>query len=284
MDAPTSPAPPTLARLAELIHQAIDVDDGSGPDALFAYVRHHDDDEELELGLWRLPLDGWPCAPLVGLVAPASWTAVGVALPGRAHHLDDDGAAPDRAVVTALADRSGDDASVLRVGDGDGVLHAERAPGMVSDVLARMLGRPTPRPEHSTAAMVEVAWMDRVGAGLAHRSGRGRSWSWFADRHPLRGAGPVPEPGDLAIRTRAHAAAHSWAGLRHGLDGAVPPDDERRPTGGEVIDLASWFDDGAFSRWLLRDLPMAEAVVADARRRVDAAVVEALDDALVALG
>ncbi|MCB0971615.1 MAG: hypothetical protein KDA97_08880 [Acidimicrobiales bacterium] len=274
--------PPTLAELAELIHRSV-ADDGRPLDAgRFAYVRHRPG-ERLDLGLWPIPAGRWPCEPLMGFVAPSCWSAVALAVPGRAHHLGDDRSPPDGVVVTAIAGRDGHDASVLAIADRPQQVHDHRAPGLVSDVLARTLDRATPAPEHSTAALVELAWMERVAVGFAQPRPRTRSWRWLADRHPLRGHGPVPEPADLAIRTRAHAAAHSWAGLRESLRGATPPEGEVRPPGGESIDLAAWFDDGCLSRWMLRELPAAAATFEVVRDAVPAHAASALDEAVVAL-
>jgi hypothetical protein len=110
--------------------------------------------------------------------------------------------------------------------------------------------------------VVELTWLDRIAMGLLDRS-RGRSWRWLADRHPLRGSGPVPAPDELAARTAMYSEERTWAGLRLLAVAQDLPAVRCGPPGGTTAPACTWFDDGSLSRWLLSRLPPAEALVPD---------------------
>lgn len=250
---------PTVGDLATVIHRAVAPDPvprvvhahpGSGPDAV-------------ALGFWELPdLPGHPADPLVGFLAPAEWSAIGIVVPSTVRSLADDG--PPRATVTTvLMERDGRVASVL--GDEGGPLQRIDEPpvGFVPDVLARTLGLPTPAPEVDVAPYLDAAWLDRIATGLFGRPGRARSWRWLADRHPLRGGGPPPPPEELAARVTTAAADLPWSELRRRMDGTELPASWCGPPGGSLPPASTWFDDGSLSRWVLRQVPPAEALIPD---------------------
>lgn len=256
---PPPVAAPTTRQVAELISEVASPD----ADPTVVYVEHHLAQGELCLGLWPLPPGpGHPLAPLVGFRAPGSWEALGVTCTATARHLDQpDDASAVRATV--LVDRTGGVTSTL-IAEGEPLDVGDEPPiGLVVDILARALDLPTPPPEWSTAMLVESTWLDRMASGLLQRPARGRSWRWVADRHPLRGGGPVPEPEELARRTVRHAKVQSWADLRLAATGAELPAATCGPPGGQVLDAYDWFDDGSLCRWSLQGLPPAEAVLAD---------------------
>jgi len=252
-------AAPTLAQIASLVHRAA----ADGPVARLVHVRLDPQDQALDLGLWDIPpVAGHPIDPLVGFVAPASWDAVGLTSSGRIRPLDRD-EQPQRTLSTVLLHRDGTAAGIIGApGEPERTID-EPPEGLVPDVLRRVLGRPTPPPQASTANVVELTWLDRIAAGLLHGRPRGRSWRWLADRHPLRGGGAVPSPEELAARTAAYADERTWAGLRLLAVTQDLPASRYGPPGGTTAPASTWFDDGSFSRWLLSSLPPSEALVPD---------------------
>ncbi|WP_421120617.1 hypothetical protein ACE2AJ_04710 [Aquihabitans daechungensis] len=251
---------PSLARIASVIHRATT----DGPVARFVHVRTDPEEESLDLGFWEVPPhDGHPVDPLVGFVAPDSWNAVGLISAGRLRHLDRPDQEPRATLSTVLLHRDGTAASVLGVAGGPERTLDDPPTGLIPDVLLRVLGRPTPPPDAPTGTMVELTWLDRIAAGLLHQRSRGRSWRWLADRHPLRGSGPVPAPAELAARTAAYSEERTWAGLRLLAVTQDLPAVRCGPPGGTTEPACTWFDDGSLSRWLLSRLPPAEALVPD---------------------
>ncbi|HWJ62999.1 MAG TPA: hypothetical protein VNS19_13605 [Acidimicrobiales bacterium] len=258
--APAPEGPPSLARIAGLIHRATSDD----PIARIVHLRVDHGDEAFDLGFWDAPpVAGHPLEPLVGFVAPSEWDAIGVVSTGRLRHLDQPDLPPERTLSTVLLHRDGRAASVLAVA-GEDAQHLDDPPiGLVPDVLNRVLQRPTPPPECASGALVELTWLDRVATGLLTQRARGRSWRWLADRHPLRGGGPVPDPEELAARTAAYSAERTWAGLRLLALTDDLPAVRWGPPGGTTAPACTWFDDGSLARWLLSRLPPAEALVPD---------------------
>lgn len=250
---PTSaPAVASLATIAETVHRA------TAPDHPAAFVSLADaPPSELSIGLWPIPANlGHPLLPLVGYVAPDAWFAVGITLPGRQHALGADASRPPTPTRTTLVrDRSGAVASVLGATPGQLRVITDAPVGFGADVVARTLGLPTPPPARSTAAFVEVTWLERVVGGLANRRSAGRSWRWLADRHPLRGAGAVPEPHELAAATERYALESPWGELRRRMHDEPLPAATWGPSGGSTLPLGAWFDDGSLARSILRQLP-----------------------------
>lgn len=264
MAAPLPPPPttelPSLAQIAGIVHHAA-ADDPANR-VVHLHIAH--ETETFDLGFWDPPpVADHPMEPLVGFVAPDAWDAIGVVCTGRLRHLDTPGTEPERTLSTVLLHRDGSAASVITVADGE-PRHLDEPPvGLVPDVLNRVLQRPTPPPESTTGALVELTWLDRIAAGLLTQRGRGRSWRWLADRHPLRGGGPLPDPDELAARTAAYSHERTWAGLRLLAMTDDLPAVRWGPPGGTTEPACTWFDDGSLSRWLLSRLPPAEALVPD---------------------
>lgn len=252
--------PPSLARIANLVHAATTDD----PVTRVVYVEQQPEAESFDLGFWDVPmLPGHPVEPLVGFVAPPSWDAIGLISSGRLRHLDRPDDEPERTLSTVLLGRDGTSASVIgRAGVEPRVLD-EPPEGLVPDVLNRVLGRPTPPPEEPTGRLVDLTWLDQLAGGLIGGRNRVRSWRWLADRHPLRGGGPVPDPEELAARTAAYSQERSWAGLRLLAVTEDLPAVRWGPPGGTTVPGSTWFDDGSVARWLLSKLPPAETLVPD---------------------
>lgn len=255
--------PPSLRAVAELLHRA--AASSAGP--VLATVAE-EPPGSLALGLWPVPTPvGHPTDPLIGLRAPASWSAIGLVASGTLRSLDRPAATTGSLAVTVLTDRLGATVSVL--GEPHGELQVIESPpeGWGADALARVLDRPTPPPADPPSLWLEAAWLDGLAADLLARPDPSRSWAWLARRHPLVGTGPVPEPDDLARRTAAHAAAHPWSALRleaaTAVEALVGPDAVHPPPPAEVVAPAEWFDDGSYARWLLRQLPPPEVLLPD---------------------
>jgi hypothetical protein len=257
---PSAPTRPSLGSIAESIHHAV-VDD---PVARVVSVCWDPAQESVRLGFWDVPPGPLhPIDPLVGFVAPTEWDAVGLVSTGRLRRLDTRSGAADQVLTTVLLPRAGEATSTVGPIGGPTQTLEGTPEGLVPDVLSRVLQRPTPPPECSTATLVELTWLDRIATGLLQKHSRGRTWRWLADRHPLRGGGPPPSPEELAGRVSVYAETRTWADLRS----LVEPDDLPAatwgPPGGSLASSETWFDDGSLSRWMLRHLPPAEALVAD---------------------
>lgn len=266
MSRPAAPlAVPSLRTIAETVHGAIAHLDGDPtPIATIAHVDLHRETAELSLGFWELPpVTGHPMAPLVGFRAPGCWDAIGLISSGRLRQLDQPATEPTRVTSTVLADRSGEVASVLAEAGKEVRFLADPPVGVVPDVLARVLGLDTPPPEQTVASLVDLTWLDRLAGDLLARPPRGRSWRWLADRHPLRGTGPLPEAGDLAVRTAVYASGRSWFAVGSRISGTELPAARCGPPGGTTLRAGEWFDEGSLSRWILRDLPPAESLLPD---------------------
>lgn len=236
------------------------------------------------MAVWPLPKDlGHPLLPVVGFCAPERWQATGVVVSGRQHLSG--GPVPAGPVhTTMLRARSGECVSVIGAPDAEPSILHEVPEGFAADVVARTLGLSTPPPGVTTAAFVELTWLDRVAAGLLQRRAAGRSWRWLADRHPLRGAGPVPEPHELAARTAAHGFEETWAGLRQRLADTPLPAADCGPEGGTVEPLGTWFDDGSLCRFVLRPLPAAPELLEAVFERLPGHSADAMRSALVTIG
>jgi hypothetical protein len=270
---PTEPSVPTdvLERLASGIHlgHAAQADHATTTKLISLAPSPGEPDLEgapttIEVGLCELPGDlQHRTDPLVGFRAPAAWTGIGLVSTGRAHRLDGLGSPATRTLTVCLWPRAGEVVSVLGPPGDPGEPVIGRPQGLVADVLARILALPTPEPDRSTAAFVEITWLERLAEARRPRPGRPRSWRWLADHHPLRGTGATPSPDELAARTRHYGEERSWASFldRHA---ATPlPASVWGPPGGSVLSLGDWFDTGSISRWVFRHLPPADLLLAE---------------------
>ena len=102
-------------------------------------------------------LDGsHPLDVLLGFVAPAHWRAIGVSCSGVSRRLDGTPSDPDAVMVTALLDRSGDVASVIRRGDDVTVMPAPLE-GAVVDACRPLQG----------FFVNNIAWRTGMGGSIA---------------------------------------------------------------------------------------------------------------------
>jgi hypothetical protein len=190
-----------------------------------------------------LPLDGLaPADALLGVVAPDHWAAVGVASMGWARSLDRPAGRGVRTEVVVLVARDGH--VVGRVRHGGEVLTEPPASGLVLDGLQRALGLPTAPPDVRVADFVAMAWLEGVvAAGRAHRQ-----------------PPPLSEIGTL-LPALAEGGL-DWSRLR-----ALVIDGRWQEPGLTPTD-AAWFDDGAFSRWVISGRPSLAALLSELRRVV----------------
>ena len=161
----------------------------------------------------------------------------------------------------------------------DGATHAEPpGEGRVLDVLFRCLGLPTSPPAEPASEIHSAAWLASVIDG-GMSSERRLTWSDIERLHPLARllSGDIEVPLDagdddqvdddddeaearreLADLVRISAAAWSWEEIR------------TQAAEGELeafvdAELASWMDEGMFSRWLLSILPSVDQLLEVAR-------------------
>ncbi len=188
-----------------------------------------------------LPLDGLaPADALLGTVAPEHWSVLGVASGGWARSLDRPAGPRVRADVVVLVARDGE--VVSRVRHGDEVLTEPPAFGVTLDCLQRALGLPTAPPEVPATQFVATAWLE--GVLVAGRAGH-RPPAWSEIRWLLSTAA---EEGFDWGRLRWMMVEGRWE-----EPGLTPAD-------------AAWFDDGAFSRWVLSGRPPLPAMLAELGR------------------
>lgn len=286
---PPAPCPIPLVRLAETVHVAATPFDRS----LVASVEVGPTD--VAFGTWPVPAAApHPADPLVGFLAPAPWEAIGLVSTGRLVDLAGGADPPrrlaegparerSRVVVTVVADRSGGFASVVDRPSSDLQLLEDPPEGWVADVLARALGRSTPPPTDRLSRVVEGHWLDAIARLVLHQPGQVRTWTRLARLHPLAPEGPACPGTVLAERSEALDLESSWARMRRFFADRPPPDAPAHPPGGRQVPLSQWFDDGSFSRWIQRNLPPLDSLLAAVLDAVPATVGAELVDALVAV-
>lgn len=212
-----------LCLLAESLTESLAA--GGDPVLVHVVFRPHGPD----VGI--LPLDGAPPAEyLLGAVAPAEWSALGVATCGRAGPLSGPGPSSSAEVVV-LVPRMGE--IVGRMRHAGRLLTDPPAYGLTVDCIQRALGLPTAPPQDPVVHVLALAWLQAV-----------------------RNAG---DPADALAMLEAGLDWSSlrWERLRqlvvdgHCQELTVTPED------------AAWFDEGSFSRWVLAGRPSLAALLAE---------------------
>jgi hypothetical protein len=251
-----------LAAVAGIVDQATVGD----PDHVLVYVEApiH---PEVSLGFKPLSAQVHPFEVLAGFTAPDEWRAFGIRARGRARHLDDPEVASAPTAMTFLVDRTGGEASVLRLPDGVSELPGP-ALGTIPDLCRRVLGLPTAPAPASTVLLWTSIWLDRVldAWGQPHRRrDLTSSWGQIAVLHPAINA-PAPtdvmafaDPVSLITVARSHAAATTWEDLR------CSPLPLALPDGPLDHDIARWMDDGFFARWTIGAFPSPATLASDLR-------------------
>ena len=249
------------------------------------------DAEGFDLGM--LPLDGrHPSELLVGLTAPDDWHAIGVATGGWAYHSSERGR-PDRTrtrvhIVTVLS-RTGEHAHRTRIDDAAAMgLSAEdlsaldQPPeGEQVDLLRLALGLGTDPPPCGTDVYWAIVWLSEILA----RSGELTEWSAVRDLHPgmqtLRRAKVVDVPTaserDVVALLRLFARAFDWAELRRRAG------EDRFEVEELLAEDATWFDDGAFARFVLNRCPPLSMLRTELDTYLSPGLVERVQSTLDAL-
>jgi hypothetical protein len=265
-----------VVALAELVHEA------AAPlhQDLVVVVRTRSD--HLDLALWPIADPGpSPTEVLIGWRPEPGARAVGLVSAGHEH-----GPARTGPVsLTVLTDVHGGSATVLERPDRPPLTVTDPPQGWGADALRRTLGLPTPPPDHPVSACVEVTWLAHVAA-LAWPAGQPPAppldWPRVARVHPLVELGaPVPTPHDLARATRSLDTVSSWSRLLHQAAADLPAGPT--PPGGRTVPLVAWFDQGSFSRWMLRRQPDADQLLFDLLDHLTDEAAEQLLAALVSL-
>jgi len=249
-----TPSDPLHTRLLALARQATAQITAAGADTAIMWLT----DVRPDAVVW-FPLGGaHPLELLLRFVAPAHWTAIGVAGAGSAHTLDASGR-PQRdstlghVFVTVLVHRSGAATTLMHHGDGEPAAIPEPPEGTVADACRRALGLPTADPPASTTGLWSLCWLDRLvgaaAAGPGPRSSLG-DWPSAAGLHPATSLGPLSsDPHALARACKVLAATWPWSRLRSHPEAVDLPGLESPP------ELARWMDDGMWARWLLSAFP-----------------------------
>jgi hypothetical protein len=216
---------------------------------------------------------------LAGFTAPTEWLAIGVVTEGNARHLA--GASERRRVrCVHLVDRSGASGSTLRLqGEEVTVLSSEDdhdPSGRIDDVCRRALGLSTAPPEHSSAELWAILWLERL---LEYRGCAPADiplpWRDVAELHPavalVVGEADGERWGPQAAQQLTRlgellADVHSWPVLRIACAAG------EWPVEGVPAEVAEWLDDGAFSRWVLGAFPPLDQLTAVASEVVPPSV------------
>jgi hypothetical protein len=210
---------PDLSAFLRLLAESLLSSLANGGEAMLIHVIAREDGPDVGF----LPLDGAaPAELLLGTVAPAEWSALGVATRGRAGPLAGHGPA-STAEVVVLVPRVGE--VVGRMYHGGHLITDAPEYGLTVDCIQRALGLPTAPPQVSSAHWLATTWLEAVlrspdAPGTAAAFGVGEDWSslgWERIRQ-LVASGQLPDP-------------------------TVVPED------------AAWFDEGSFSRWVLAGRP-----------------------------
>jgi hypothetical protein len=279
-------APPTEADLIERLAEAL-VDNLGGDAGL--------EREALSIGIVTTGADGLslavrpligpdPVVELLGFVAPASWSAVGIVSTARWANLTDGELAgvphrrrraDGRARLAYLVTRTGASLVVLQQEGAERITRwfapGHEHVGRIDDVCRRMLGLPTRPPSYPPLGLWAVMWADSlVRRGSATRL---QTWREVALSHPVVARLAVDDESLLATATddlvelaASYANLLGWAELRSLCARGQWPLVDADP------DDVAWMDDGMFSRWAVADLPELDDLLDD----VDLLLPEAL--------
>jgi hypothetical protein len=258
-----APAPitrPSAPELADLIHGTL----AGTVDRPHVVGISCEAEGDLALALWEVPATlRDPIAPLVGYRAPSTWEAIALTCTGRRHDLSQPGLRPAPVATTVVRARSGACATVISSGDEPWERIGTPPEGPVADVLARVLGCATPPPEHTSAVLIDLTWLERIARSHPNRSRRHLHWAHLADRHPMRRSGPTPSPEELRARAAQTSAESPWSHLLERHRTVPLPAAQHGPPGGDVLTADEWFDEGSMCRWSMRQsLPVPELLEA----------------------
>jgi hypothetical protein len=233
---------------------------------------------DLSIGVLPLPPGSHPFPELAGLLAPPEWSAFGLCVHGRAHHLEER-RDPVATTMAFAVDRAGHEASVALL-DGALVDLPSRAEGTIPDLCRRVLARPTDPAQPSTAVLWTTRWLHDVLAAWhepARRRAIASTWSAVAALHPAAADAVPRTPRALVRAAHAHANEHPWRALRESPDPFEVPDESLPPS------VAAWMDDGFFARWVVGGYPPLPHLYERLRPLLDRDVARSVDEALLGL-
>ncbi len=277
---PHLPPPDRLDRLVTLLDAATSEDGWHQPHRLVS-IESDPDTFEMSFGFRTLEPGDHPLDHLLGFVAPKAWTGIGVICFGWAAPAGDADLArgtagtrpshhPDRrrVRVITLLDRRGREQATASLDDGTVV--DEPGSGTVSDALRRCLGLPTPPPPVGPAELFAALWL----AAVANSAGDGAGWNDLVRLHPamqlLAAEGHRPRTDELVNAGQMLHRTLTWEQIRQRAA------DGREDGLGIPSDLATWMDDGMFSRWVLSGLPTLPTLLRACAEVVDGGVLQRL--------
>lgn len=236
----------------------------------------------LELAVWPVPHPGPSTIDvLVGWRPDPGLRAVGLVSTGEEHGPERQGPV----ALTVLTDTDGHSATVLERPHGDPLTLVEEPTGWGADALRRTLGLPTPPPQHPVSAYVDAVWLGFLASEVwPAEAGRPTTLGWdqVARLHPLAEPdGPSRRPHELAQAARSMDRSSSWSRLLQAL--ALDRAGAVQPPGGRSVPLTAWFDQGSFSRWMLRSQPDPDHVLFDLLDHLTDEAADRLLEALVSL-
>ena len=227
-----------------------------------------------------------PVTSLYGTTCPPEWSAFGVVVPGRAHHLDRPGP-PDGRVepvrVGLLVSRSGEHTSLLRCGDEPPELAAGGVcRGRLPDVCRRGLGLATPPPEGWSGHLWSLMWVEALLVESLTEPGSLR-WVDAVRAHPAVDHVLRLDPDIASELPHRFVEMVSIVSRRFGWDRLRQLACEGALAGfGLTPEAASWMDDGMFSRDVLGVFPPLTSLLIDLEPVARAEVLDGVDGALAA--
>lgn len=266
----------SVADLAQVVHEL------TAPTGHDQVVVTSTTDDRLEVKIWPIPAGApSPTDVLIGWRPRGPVGAVGLVVSGQEHspvHLG-------RVGLTVMIDSQARAATVLERPEHQPELILETPQGWASDALHRTLGLATPPPDVPVSACVDASWLAQVAAVAWPPEVDGLpplTWAQIAPLHPLAPAGPSSTPQALAALTTEMDRASGWSRLLHQAAASLPPS-AIHPPGGRPVPLGAWFDQGSFSRWMLRQQPDVSDLFWDLLDQLTDEAASKLMDALVSL-
>ena len=240
------------------------------------------DDDGVDLAMRALDADD-PVTSLYGTTCPPEWAAFGVVVPGRAHHLERLDGAVEPVRVGLVVSRGGEHASLVRFGDeppeGAGGITSE---GRLPDACRRALGLSTPAPEGWSGWLWALMWVEGLLVESLADPGS-LSWDAAIRAHPAVDHVLRLDPAIASELPHRFVEMVEIISRRFGWDRLRALACEGALTGfGISPEIASWMDDGMFSREVMGVFPPIDSLLIDLEPVARADVVDGVDEALAA--
>ena len=268
-----------LANLLTRVEADLHATDDSTPIALSLLAT---DVDGVDAAIKALDPDN-PVSALYGFTCPSDWKAFGVIVPGRAHHPDQLDAAPETVRLGLLVSRAGDHVTLLRPVDGPPEVTIGKGNdhhGRLPDACRRALGLTTAPPDSWPGQLWTLMWVESL---LAESMADPGSVSWLqavrahpAIDHVLRLDPAVASelPHRFIEMVEVISRQFSWDRLRLlACEGSMAGF-------GISAELASWMDEGMFSREVLSVFPPLASLLVDLEPVAAAEVLNGIDEAL----